>query len=179
MTCPIYKHEKMYKENLGPFSKLDSHYHLSLSSTFSTRKTQLERTPSSCSKWFLSAPSSQPLWLLRALLLPRLLIWLLAPQETLSRVRVLLTARERTMGAVSICTLTTLYTHINIHLVYSWWSDGGSPVTYTNGPGGSYSVNWQSGGNFVGGKGWNPGSARYVLFPSYMFDVWNFRKDTN
>lgn len=45
---------------------------------------------------------------------------------------------------------------------YSWWTDGGSQVTYTNGAGGSYSVNWQSGGNFVGGKGWNPGSARYV-----------------
>ncbi|TEA22086.1 Endo-1,4-beta-xylanase B [Colletotrichum sidae] len=40
---------------------------------------------------------------------------------------------------------------------YSWWTDGGSQVTYTNGPGGQYSVNWQSGGNFVGGKGWNPG----------------------
>lgn len=43
---------------------------------------------------------------------------------------------------------------------YSWWSDGASPVTYTNGPGGSYSVQWQSGGNLVGGKGWNPGHAR-------------------
>jgi endo-1,4-beta-xylanase len=45
---------------------------------------------------------------------------------------------------------------------YSWWSDGSSPVTYTNGEGGSYSVNWQSGGNLVGGKGWNPGTARLV-----------------
>lgn len=43
---------------------------------------------------------------------------------------------------------------------YSFWTDGGSEVTYTNGNGGSYSVQWQSGGNFVGGKGWNPGSAR-------------------
>jgi endo-1,4-beta-xylanase len=43
---------------------------------------------------------------------------------------------------------------------YSWWTDGASPVTYQNGAGGSYSVDWQSGGNFVGGKGWNPGSAR-------------------
>ncbi|KAI8292564.1 Endo-1,4-beta-xylanase B [Colletotrichum sp. SAR11_57] len=42
---------------------------------------------------------------------------------------------------------------------YSWWTDGGSQVTYTNGAGGSYSVVWQTGGNFVGGKGWNPGSA--------------------
>lgn len=43
---------------------------------------------------------------------------------------------------------------------FSWWSDGQSPVTYTNGPGGSYSVQWQSGGNLVGGKGWNPGTSR-------------------
>nr|ABA08462.1 xylanase precursor [Plectosphaerella cucumerina] len=40
---------------------------------------------------------------------------------------------------------------------YSWWSDGGAPVTYTNLADGSYSVEWQSGGNLVGGKGWNPG----------------------
>jgi endo-1,4-beta-xylanase len=43
---------------------------------------------------------------------------------------------------------------------YSWWSDGGSQVTYTNGAGGSYSVQWQTGGNFVGGKGWKPGARR-------------------
>jgi endo-1,4-beta-xylanase len=36
---------------------------------------------------------------------------------------------------------------------YSFWTDGGSQVTYTNGPGGQYSVRWGSGGNFVGGKG--------------------------
>jgi len=43
---------------------------------------------------------------------------------------------------------------------YSFWTDGGSDVTYTNGAGGSYSVTWLSGGNFVGGKGWNPGGRR-------------------
>ncbi|TDZ47007.1 Endo-1,4-beta-xylanase B [Colletotrichum trifolii] len=47
---------------------------------------------------------------------------------------------------------------------YSWWTDGGSQVTYTNGPGGQYSVNWQSGGNFVGGKGWNPGGPRTITY---------------
>ena len=47
---------------------------------------------------------------------------------------------------------------------YSFWTDGGSPVTYTNGAGGSYSVRWQSGGNFVGGKGWNPGTARTISY---------------
>ncbi|KAK2739907.1 hypothetical protein FQN55_009080 [Onygenales sp. PD_40] len=47
---------------------------------------------------------------------------------------------------------------------YSWWTDGGSPVTYTNGPGGQYSVQWSSGGNFVGGKGWNPGGPKQITY---------------
>jgi len=47
---------------------------------------------------------------------------------------------------------------------YSWWSDGASPATYTNGAGGSYSVTWQSGGNLVGGKGWNPGTSRSITY---------------
>lgn len=41
---------------------------------------------------------------------------------------------------------------------YSWWSDGGANAQYTNGPGGQYSITWGSGGNLVGGKGWNPGT---------------------
>lgn len=46
---------------------------------------------------------------------------------------------------------------------YSWWSDGGAQAQYTNLAGGSYEVSWQTGGNLVGGKGWNPGvNARYV-----------------
>lgn len=44
---------------------------------------------------------------------------------------------------------------------YSWWTDGGSDVTYTNLDGGEYSVTWGGGGgNFVGGKGWNPGGEK-------------------
>jgi endo-1,4-beta-xylanase len=43
---------------------------------------------------------------------------------------------------------------------YSFWTDGGAAVTYTNGAGGQYSVTWSGNGNFVGGKGWNPGAAR-------------------
>jgi endo-1,4-beta-xylanase len=45
---------------------------------------------------------------------------------------------------------------------YSFWTDGGGDVTYTNGAGGSYTVQWRNVGNFVGGKGWNPGSTRCV-----------------
>jgi endo-1,4-beta-xylanase len=43
---------------------------------------------------------------------------------------------------------------------YSFWSDGGANVQYTNGAAGQYSITWSGNGNFVGGKGWNPGSAR-------------------
>ncbi|KAJ7730253.1 glycosyl hydrolases family 11-domain-containing protein [Mycena maculata] len=47
---------------------------------------------------------------------------------------------------------------------YSFWTDGGADVTYTNGAGGEYSVQWSGNGNFVGGKGWNPGSAQAISF---------------
>ncbi|KAH7118524.1 endo-1,4-beta-xylanase [Dactylonectria estremocensis] len=47
---------------------------------------------------------------------------------------------------------------------YSFWTDGGGTVTYTNGAAGSYNVQWSNVGNFVGGKGWNPGSARTINY---------------
>ena len=43
---------------------------------------------------------------------------------------------------------------------YSFRTDGGASVTYTNGAAGQYSVTWSGNGNFVGGKGWNPGATR-------------------
>ncbi|OJJ98844.1 hypothetical protein ASPACDRAFT_79632 [Aspergillus aculeatus ATCC 16872] len=48
---------------------------------------------------------------------------------------------------------------------YSFWTDGASgDVEYSNGAGGSYSVTWSSASNFVGGKGWNPGSAHDITY---------------
>ncbi|OWO98047.1 glycosyl hydrolase family [Marssonina coronariae] len=47
---------------------------------------------------------------------------------------------------------------------YSWWTDGGADVTYTNGAAGEYSITWKTGGNFVGGKGWRTGSDRTITY---------------
>lgn len=53
---------------------------------------------------------------------------------------------------------------------YSWWSDGFAPTNYTNLEKGGYSVEWGNGGNFIGGKGWNPGtSTRYGLAQGGLF----------
>jgi endo-1,4-beta-xylanase len=51
---------------------------------------------------------------------------------------------------------------------YSWWSDGGGQATYTMGEGSRYSVNWRNTGNFVGGKGWNPGNGRVINYGGYV-----------
>jgi endo-1,4-beta-xylanase len=47
---------------------------------------------------------------------------------------------------------------------YSYWTEGSGNVNYNNGDGGSYTVSWQNAGNFVAGKGWNPGGAKTVVY---------------
>ncbi|KAI6911861.1 hypothetical protein D0869_13650 [Hortaea werneckii] len=47
---------------------------------------------------------------------------------------------------------------------YSFYDAGGGSVAYTNGNGGSYSVNWQNCNNFVAGKGWSTGSGRAINY---------------
>ncbi|KAK0714771.1 putative endo-1, 4-beta-xylanase A precursor [Lasiosphaeris hirsuta] len=56
-------------------------------------------------------------------------------------------------------------TGTNNGFFYSFWTDGGGPVTYNNMDGGRYNVKWSGGnGNFVAGKGWNPGSPKTVAY---------------
>lgn len=54
----------------------------------------------------------------------------------------------------------TNQTGVHDGFYYSFWSDDQGQATYTNKAGGEYAVTWSGEGNFVGGKGWNPGSAQ-------------------
>ncbi|KAL1837786.1 hypothetical protein VTJ49DRAFT_3396 [Mycothermus thermophilus] len=44
------------------------------------------------------------------------------------------------------------------------WSEGGSNIRCINGPGGSYTANWNSRGGFVCGKGWSYGGNRVIRY---------------
>ncbi|KAL6352204.1 hypothetical protein LRP88_14648 [Fusarium phalaenopsidis] len=45
-----------------------------------------------------------------------------------------------------------------------WWTDSGRDVNFTSFDGGSYSIEWSNGANFIGGKGWNPGGRKNVKY---------------
>jgi endo-1,4-beta-xylanase len=47
---------------------------------------------------------------------------------------------------------------------YSFWSDGRGSVTYNNLANGTYNSQWNNVGNWVGGKGWNPGGSKTVEY---------------
>ena len=57
-------------------------------------------------------------------------------------------------------TLTDSATGTHNGYYYSFWTDGGPNVRFTLENGGQYSVQWSGNGNWVGGKGWNPGTDR-------------------
>ncbi|KAK3388327.1 glycosyl hydrolases family 11-domain-containing protein [Sordaria brevicollis] len=47
---------------------------------------------------------------------------------------------------------------------FSFWTDGQGSIQYTNEAGGQYSSRWSGNGNWVGGKGWNPGTDRTINY---------------
>ncbi|KAK0258944.1 hypothetical protein LTR91_015198 [Friedmanniomyces endolithicus] len=59
---------------------------------------------------------------------------------------------------------TASSTGTNNGYYYSFYTDNNAYVVYTNGPGSEYSVQWSGNGDFVAGKGWNPGSARVINY---------------
>lgn len=67
-------------------------------------------------------------------------------------------------GPGALMTRTDAGTGTDGGYFYSYWTDGGGQVSYNNEGGGAYSVSWTNCGNFVGGKGWNPGSAQTITY---------------
>lgn len=68
---------------------------------------------------------------------------------------------ERSRNLTERQSISTSQTGTNNGFYYQLWTDGGSTgLSYTNGAAGEYSVKWGTGGNFVAGKGWQPGAAR-------------------
>jgi endo-1,4-beta-xylanase len=69
-----------------------------------------------------------------------------------------------TLGTRTSSAFTSSSTGTDHGFFYSFWTDGasGAQVSYSNGNAGEYSIQWSGNGNFVGGKGWKPGSAQCV-----------------
>ncbi|KAK4450222.1 concanavalin A-like lectin/glucanase domain-containing protein [Podospora aff. communis PSN243] len=61
-------------------------------------------------------------------------------------------------------TYTSSATGTHNGFYFSFWTDGAGSIRYTNEAAGRYSATWSGNGNWVGGKGWMPGTDRTISY---------------